>query len=364
MRFALGLSMMLSVLAAPALGQQTAPATVPVGTVVAERKPIVTTFAFVGRVEAVNRVQVVARVKGFLEAVLFKEGDLVKEGARLYRIEQPPFHAAVKQAEGALERSRSAKVLTTIQLDRAEQLVKTRSGTVVARDQAKAADDQADGSILIDEANLTIAKINLSYTAITSPISGKIGRTNFTKGNVVGPDTGPLTLIVSQDPMYVTFPVSQRIQAQRTGRTDLNDIKVRLRFSDGSTYEQLGTVDFVDVTVDKSTDTVIARATIPNPNGRLIDGQYVRIELEVGAPEERIVVPQAALIADQAGVYVFAVQDSKVIVKRVKPGRESGTGVVIEEGLTGGEQIIVQGMESIRPGTQVRATPVPTATGG
>jgi membrane fusion protein, multidrug efflux system len=369
MRFGLCSGLMVFALAVPAVAQQGAPAAVAVGTVVAERKPIAKTLDFVGRIEAINRVQIVARVKGFLEEVKFKEGDLVKEGDPLYRIEQGLFQAAVEQAQGALERSKSAKVLTAIQLDRAEQLVKSQAGTVVARDQAKAADDQAQGSILIDEANLQTAKINLGYTDITSPIAGKIGRTNVTKGNTVGPDSGQLTLIVSQDPMYVTFPVSQRdlLEAQKRGGVDAKDakgIKVRIRFADGSRYDQLGSIDFVDVTVERGTDTVTVRATIPNPKGTLIDSQLVRVSLESGTPMEKVVIPQAALIADQEGVYVFVVQDGKAAVKRVKPGGESGTGIVIEEGLAGGELIVVEGLQSIRPGMAVRATPLPAIIGG
>jgi len=361
---ALCLSLIICGLAAPAFGQQGVPAAIPVGTVMAVRKAVAETFDFVGRVEAVNRVQIQARVKGFLEAVLFKEGDAVKEGDPLYRIEQGLFQAAVEQAQGALERSKAAKVLTAIQLDRAEQLVKTQAGTIVARDQAKAADDQANGQILTDEANLMTAQINLGYTDITSPISGKIGRTNITKGNVVGPESGALTLIVSQDPMYVTFPVSQRdlLQAQKT-RRGANIKDVRLRFSDGSTYDELGTINFVDVTVDKATDTVTVRATMPNPKGVLIDGQFVQVKLESGTSEEKVLVPQAALIADQEGVYVFIVEDGKAAVKRVKPGAANGPDVIIESGLSGGELVIVQGLQGVRPGIPVRATPLPPMVG-
>src|SRR5215468_10665763 len=161
MRAVLFAGVVICGLAVPAFGQQSPPAAIPVGTVAAERKAIAATFDFVGRVEAINRVQIQARVKGFLEAMLFKEGDTVKEGDPLYRIEQGLFQAAVEQAQGALERSKGAKALTEIQLDRAEQLVKSQSGTVVARDQAKAADEQANGSILADEANLQTAQINL-----------------------------------------------------------------------------------------------------------------------------------------------------------------------------------------------------------
>jgi membrane fusion protein (multidrug efflux system) len=200
MRVALFAVLTFYALAVPAFAQT--PAAVPVGTVVAERKSVSKMFDYVGRVEAVSRVQITARVKGYLEEVLFKEGDLVKEGAPLYRIEKGLFQAAVEQAQGALERSKAAKALSAIQLDRAEQLVKSQAGTLVARDQAKAADGQANGAMLTDQANLDTAKINLGYTDINAPIAGKIGRTTITKGNVVGPESGQLTLIVSQDPMY------------------------------------------------------------------------------------------------------------------------------------------------------------------
>lgn len=338
-----------------------------VGTVYAERQPIAQTRAFVGRVEAIGRVEVRARVKGYLDAVLFKEGDIVKKGDPLYRIEKGLFQADVENAQGALERSKAAKSLTVIQLDRAQTLLERNAGTAVARDQASAADQQAQGAIWADQAKLDTANINLGYTDIVSPITGKISRTNVTAGNVVGPDTGVLTTIVSQDPMYVTFPVSQRelLQAKLSaGAADLAKIKIKIRFADGSTYQHQGTVNFLDVSVDRATDTVLARATIPNPEGRLIDGQLVSVTLEVGEPQDRVVIPQAALIADQEGVYVFLVEDGKATVRRVKPGGESGANVVVDEGLKGGEQVIVEGIQSIRPGQPVQAAPLPASLKG
>jgi membrane fusion protein (multidrug efflux system) len=349
--------------ALPAYGQQAAPTNVPVGVVKAELKPISKTKDFVGRVEAMNRVQIMARVKGFLEDVKFKEGDLIKQGAPLYKIEPGLFQASVEQAQGALERAKAAKTLTEIQLQRAQELMTRQAGTVVARDQALAADQQAKGQILTDEANLDTANINLGYTDINSPIAGKIGRTNITKGNVVGPDTGPLTLVVSQDPMYVLFPVSQvDVLEARKEQADVGNIKAKLKFSDGSMYDQVGEINFVDVTVDRGTDTVTLRATIPNPKGLLIDNQLVRVLLESGTPMEKVVIPQAALIADQEGVYVFVVDDGKAVVRRVKPGEESGTGIVIESGLSAGDLVVVEGLQSLRPGTPVRATPMPAVS--
>jgi membrane fusion protein (multidrug efflux system) len=346
----------------PAYGQQATPDKVSVGTVIVERKPIEKSRDFVGRVEATDHVDIKARVTGFLDSVLFKEGDQVKEGQALYAIEKPPFEAAVKQAEGALERAKAAKALTEVQLKRAEQVMEKGAGTVVARDQAFTADQTAQAEVTTAEANLDTAKINLGYTDIVSPIAGKISRTNITKGNVVGPDRGTLTSVVSQDPMYITFPVSQRefLRVQEGGRpVDRGSMKVQLRFSDGVAYDQLGTINFVDVSVNHATDTVIVRGTVPNPNGRLIDGQLMHVHLESGEPEEKVLVPEAALIADQQGVYVFLAEDGKAAVRRIKTGGEDGPDVVVDTGLTGGEQIIVEGLQSIRPGTPVLATPIP-----
>lgn len=350
----------------PVYAQRAAPTTVPVGTVVAEKKSITPSLEFVGRVEAINRVEVKARVTGYLEAVLFKEGDAVKEGAPLYRIEKGLFDATVKQAEGALERAKAAKVLTEIQLQRAEELLAKNSGTVVARDQALAADQQAHAAILEAEANLQSARINLGYTDILSPIAGKISRTSVTMGNVVGPDKGTLTTIVSQDPMYVTFPVSLRefLSVARTSQLpNLESFKVKLRYSDGSLYDQVGTVNFLDVMSDRATDTVLARATVANPKGGIIDGQLLTVIVETREPEQKIVIPQSALIADQAGIYVFVVEDGKAVTKRIKPGRTSGTGIVVELGLAGGELVIIEGLQNVRPGAAVRASPVAPAVG-
>lgn len=361
MRLMVGMLVIFCCLGVSVHAQQTQPSAVPVGTVYAERKPIAKTLDFVGRVEAIERVEVKARVTGYLEAVLFKEGDVVKVGDPIYRIEKGLFQAAVTQAEGALERAKAQKILTAVELQRAQSLLAERAGSASARDQALAADKQADAAIMTAEGNLAIAKINLGYTDIVSPITGKIGKTNITKGNVVGPSSGVLTMIVSQNPMYVTFPVSQRefLRAEESSRqAKLKSIKVRIRFSDGSIYSQLGEMNFVDVTVDRTTDTVLARATMPNPTGALIDGQLVRVNLESGTREEKIVVPQAALVADQEGVYVFVVEDGKAVVKRIKTGGPSGSSMIVDAGLSGGEQVIVEGLQGIRSGIPVRANPV------
>ena len=350
----------LCALALPAYPQQSAPTAIPVNTVAAQQQPIAQTLDFVGRVEAINRVDIRARVKGYLDAVLFKQGDLVKEGATLYRIEKGLVEGAVEQAEGALETSKAQHDLHVKNRQRQEELIARGVGTAVALDEATAHEGEAQGAITTNGGNLQIAKINLGYTDINSPITGKIGRTSVTKGNVVGPDSGVLATIVSQDPMYVTFPVSQRefLRASETGHpTDVKTIKVQIRFSDGATYNQVGEINFVAATVERTTDTVIVRATMPNPTGALTDGELVRVTIESGTPDDRILIPQSALIADQEGIYVFVVEDGKAVVKRVKTGGERGANVIVESGLTGGEQVIVDGLQRVRPGIAVRASP-------
>ena len=342
--------------------QQAAPKAVQVITVIAQEKPTTKAKDFVGRIEAIDRVEVRARVTGYLEAVLFKEGEFVKEGQPLYRIEPDTFKAAVEQAEGALEGAKATKILTKVEFDRAKELLEKSVGTAQKRDEAQAADDNADANILKAQANLDIAKINLGYTDIRSPVAGKISRTNFTKGNVVSPDSGVLTTIVSQDPMYVVFPVSRReflAYSAHGKHVDRESVRVTVRFSDDTVYKHKGTINFVDVSVDKMADTVTVRATLPNPDGVLIDSELVRVNADFGKPQEKIIIPQSALIADQQGLYVFAVEDGKAVIRRVKTGGDMGMNVAVELGLKAGEQVIVEGIQGVRPGAPVIASPAP-----
>jgi len=296
--------------------------------------------------------------------VLFKDGAYVKEGDVLYRIEPDTFQAAVQQAQGDLLKAQGTLANATAQLARTQELVKTDAASRALLDARIAEQKSAQGAVIIADANLKTANVNLGYTEITAPISGVIGRTAITKGNVVTPDSGPLTVIVSRDPMYVTFPVSQRlfldIEAEETrrGKGDALALRVGIRFSNGTEYNQTGRIDFVNVQVDRATDTVLVRADIPNPDGRLIDGQLVRVSVEGDKPQEKVLVPQSALIVDQQGPYVFLVVDGKAEVRRVKLGGESGPNAIVDDGLKGGEQVVVQGMETLRAGTAVTAKPV------
>jgi membrane fusion protein (multidrug efflux system) len=345
-----------------AVAQQATGQPVPVGTVVAAKQPVNQATEFVGRVEATDRVDVRARVTGFLQETFFKEGDTIREGDKLFQIDAAPFEAALQQARGSLFQAQGTLTNATTQRARADELLKTAATSVAIRDDRVAAERTAQGGVEMAEANEKTATINLGYTTISAPISGRIGRAKVTKGNVVGPDTGTLVLIVSQDPMYVTFPVSQRefLRVRQEGKPANRDsLVVKLRFADGVAYDQDGKIDFVDVTVNKGTDTILVRARVANPANALTDGQFMRVAVQGSAPEEKIVVPQAALLADQEGLYVFVVLDGKAVVKRVKPGPEVGIGIAIEQGLSGGELVVVTGLQSLRPGAPVVASPMP-----
>ena len=363
MRLHIQAAVLLCLVAATPWASAQQPSAVPVGTLPAELRPITQATEFVGRVEAVERVEIRARVTGFLQDVLFTEGNIVKAGDVLYRIEPDTFQAAVQQAQGALYEAQGKFANATAQRARTQELTKTDAASKALLDVRIADEKSAQGDVVIADANLKTANVNLGYTEITAPITGEIGLSKFTKGNVVGPDSGPLTIIVSRDPMYVTFPVSQRaflnFQEEAKRRKFAEALTIRIKFSDGTSYDQVGKINFVNVTVDRATDTVTVRATLPNPDGALIDGQLVQVSVEAEKPEEKVLVPQAALIIDQQGPYVFLVVDGKAEIRRVKLGAESGAFVVVNDGLKGGEQVVVQGMESLRAGAAVIASPVP-----
>jgi membrane fusion protein, multidrug efflux system len=358
----------LFLVSSAAFAQQ--PSAIPVGVVPAEKKPVSDTIRFVGRIEAIEHVEIRARVTGFLEQVEFKDGDQVKEGTPLYRLEKGPFEATVQQAKGALERMQAALDNANIQMQRGEELIKTNAISQANRDDRATTAKEAQGNLDAAGADLKTAQINLGYTAITSPINGRIGRTSVTRGNVVGPNSGVLTTIVSSDPMYVVFPVSQREflrlkeEGRGAGKASATDFNVIVQFSNGTTYGEKGQIDFIDVKVDRATDSVTVRAKIANPNGELVDGQLLQVTVESGKPEERVLVPQVALIADQQGVYVFAVEDGKAAVKRLKLGPAKGGSVIVLEGLSGGEMIVVQGAQGLKPGAAVIASPIQTSIRG
>jgi membrane fusion protein (multidrug efflux system) len=327
-------------------------------------------FEFVGRIKAIYKVDLRARIEGFLEKRLFREGDFVKTGDLLFQIEKVQFQAQVDQAKANVAAAEAEATNAQLQYGRVAELVKRQFSPQSTVDQDKAALDTARAKVLQMQAQLTQAQVNLDYTDIRSPIDGRIGRTAYEIGNLVNPASGVLATIVSQDPIYVLFPVSVRdLEIIRAARREpdgsLAKIEVRIRLSNGQDYPQRGLWNLTDPQVDQTTDTLIMRGTVPNPDGLLIDGQFVTAIIRERREEPRLVIPQAALQVDQSGYFVMVVDgEHKVEQRRVQTGVNQGTDVVITSGLKEGENVIVDGVQKVRPGQLVQETVLGPAAGG
>jgi membrane fusion protein (multidrug efflux system) len=313
---------------------------------------------FTGRVEAIYKVDLRARVDGFLEKRLFTEGADVKEGDLLFVIEKGLYNAAVSEAKASLEKSQATLKLAELELSRQTELVQRNVAAQAKLDDQEAKQGEARGTVSAMRAALERAELNLGYTDIRAPIAGRIGRANVSVGNFVGPSTGPLATIVSQDPIYVGFPVTQRdILEYRKEKGNPDDAVVFIQLPDGTRYPHPGRLNFMDVTVNQGTDTVLVRATFPNPDRVLVDGQLVSVVVEGGKPEMVVVTPAQALQIDQAGSFVLVVDDeNKVQIRRVEIGGPRGVNMVIRKGLKVGERVVTEGIQRIRPGQVVNPT--------
>ena len=329
----------------------------------AELKPIAAQSEFIGRALAVDKVELRARVKGFLGPRMFKDGDLVNKDQVVFTIEREPFQAAVDQKIAQRDAAKAALTNAELQLRRAAELLRTNTGTQQSYDQRLSEQLQAKAQLEDSSAQLRGAEIQLSYTEIRSPIDGRIGRAMASPGNIVGPDTGVLALVVSETPIRVQFPVTQReLLDARRDKAAGDPLIVLLRLADGSLYKEKGQLDFIDVTVDPKTDGQIVRATFPNTDGTLTDGQTVRVIIEQEKPQTVITVPQQAIAIDQTGPYLFIVNDKNVVeLRRVKTGVLREGMLSITEGLKAGEKVIIQGQQRVREGMTVSPSLAPSA---
>jgi membrane fusion protein (multidrug efflux system) len=345
------------------------PANPAVGVRPAAMKGVSQSFEFVGHIKATDKVDVRARIEGFLEKVAFHEGQDVKAGDLLYQLEQPPFQAQVNTAKANVAQLEAQHRNAELTLGRAQYLIKTVAGQQSNVDSALASERALAAQIDGARAQLQTAEINLGYTEIRSPISGRIGRTAYTLGNLVNPASGVLATIVSQDPIYVLFPVSVRDleiirEARRQEEGGLSKIDIRIRLSNGKDYPQRGVWNLTDPQVDQQTDTLIMRAIVPNPERQLVDGQFATAVIRERREAPRLLVPQAALQVDQSGYYVLVVDDQhKVQQRRIQTGPNQDTDVVITSGLREGENVIVDGIQKVRPGQVVQEATLPTAGG-
>jgi membrane fusion protein (multidrug efflux system) len=330
----------------------------------AELRSMTKQAEFVGRAEALEKVDLRARVQGFLGPRLFKDGDTVKEGQVVFTIEREPFEAAVDQRNAQLAAAQATSANADQQLQRTAELTRRGNAPIAQLDQRTAEQGKAKADVMEAEANLRDAQIQLSYTDIKSPITGRIGRPAVSPGNLVGPDTGVLATVVQDNPMQVLFSVTQREMIEARDSEVTGKVRARVRLADGSLYGEKGRIDFLDVQVNPRTDGQIVRAMFPNPDDILTTGQTVRVIIEEKGGDEVVVVPESAVAIDQTGPYVFVVgEDNKVEQRRLRLGARREGLAVVEDGIKPGDRVVIQGQQRIRAGMIVAPQPAPAPAG-
>ena len=330
---------------------------------------------FIGNIQAIQSVELKARVEGFLEQIAFEEGAMVDAGQLLYQIEQDQYKAALASAEGEVAAAKADAASAAAALenkqgdyDRQAALIKKGDTSQTMFDQAKAQRDEAKANVEKAAASeqqaaaaVQTAKINLGYTTIKSPIKGRIGATSYTRGNLVGPDSGTLATVVQLDPIRAVFSIPSRDFVRMMSRirdTSIQTYKAKflpeLILPTGERYDRTGKIAFANNQVDASTGTVAIYADFPNPDHLLLPGQFVTAVVSTTETESMPVVPAAALQRTRDGEQVYVVgPDNRVELRNIKTAARTDTGYAVESGLTEGELVIVSGIQKVKPGVLV-----------
>ena len=308
-----------------------------------ETKSVIRSFEAPGRVVSKYRVDVMARISGYLLKSYFKEGDYVKAGQVLFQIEPTEYSNASNVAAANVKNLKAQLVYAEKQLARASELVKKDYIAKAQYDQLLSQRDALRAQLASAQASLNDANRNLSYTNVKSPVNGKVGIINVTVGNYVSPTSGALTTINSTNPIYVTFPIDSNDFQALANAYKSNSInrKVELVMSNGTKYFKNGVQDFQDNKVDQTTGTVTMRATFDNPNNELIHGEFVTVKLYSNNPVEVPVVPVTAVLENQAGKYVYKLDENNLPqLVYVKTGEQNGDNWIIKEGVQKGDRIV------------------------
>jgi membrane fusion protein (multidrug efflux system) len=345
-------------LAPPVAAEDTPLPAVTVAPVV--KKNIAPTHDFVGRVVAIQLVQLHALVQGILQQVAFKEGSDVKEGQLLFLIDPILYQAQVDNAKAGLAKAQATLQNDQKTVERDQALIKTYATPQSTLDQASATRDADAAGVSSAQAELRIAETNLGYTRITAPISGRIGAATVTRGNLVGTTTGPLATIVQLDPIRVVFSVDDQslVAAEQKSGSSVEELTKQflphIRFNNGTTYDKEGKLTFISNQVDQTTGTIPIYAEFSNPNGLLLPGQFVTIVVAPTKPDDRLVVPVAAVQQDKQGKFVLLVgADNRVRQQRIEATRQIGEDWVVDQGLQADQKVIVEGLQKVKSGQAV-----------
>lgn len=349
----------------PGHAQQDAPPPPAVVTAPVQSERLSRSEIFTGRVEAVQHVDIQARVGGFIESIGFSEGQDVSSGDVLFEIEPDAYEAAVQQIEGEIASAEAERTLAEIELNRQQELLRRDVAAEVAVQQAEAEAGKIDGQIQQLQGALKNAQLDLSYTKVAAPFDGRVGLTAIDLGAFVSPESGTLVSISSIDPIYVTFPVPEAVlldvrKRHMSASGEVVAPTAQITLANGDVYDQSGTVEIVDTVVQQGTDTILIRASFPNADGMLRDGQLVTIELVEDDAETALTFPVQGLQRDQAGYFVFTVgADGTATKTPIEVERVAGASVVVASGLNEGDQVIVEGIQKVTPGAPVQVAALP-----
>lgn len=354
-------------------GRQTAPPSVPeVATVKVSMESVALTTELPGRTSAYRVADIRPQVNGIIQKRLFTEGSYVRAGQVLYQIDPAPFQANLDNAKAAAAKAEANLHATRSRTERFKELLPDKAVSRQEYDDAAAALKQTEADIEYWKAMVQTARINLGYTRITAPISGRIGKSNVTEGSLVtAQQPAPLSIIQQLDPVYVDVPQSttellrlkRSLEGGRLNQGGANQKKVKLLLEDGSAYSSAGALQFQDITVDPTTASVILRAVFPNPKNVLLPGMFVRAVIQEGIKERAILIPQQGVSRDPKGNPLALVVDAgeKVSQRMLTLDRTVGDKWLVTAGLASGDRVIVEGMQKVRPGASVKAVPFDAA---
>lgn len=350
--------------------QAAAPAAPPpppgVNVVSVQPKTLPIEFTEVGQTAASRRVEIRSRIDGYISRRLFEEGAKVTEGQLLYEIDPRQFEVALQQAEARLMSAQASLEQAEKDVERLTPLVQAKSISRKELDDAEASRKLALASIASANADIAKAKLDLSYTKITSPVTGTIGLTLKQEGSYVDTvNNSLLTTALKTDPMYVNFSIPERSMLRyrrdvEVGRVVIptnNEWVVKIELLDGSVYDRTGKLTIVGFQVNETTGTSLFRAEIPNTDGRLIDGQFVKVRLQGAVRPNVIAVPQRAVQMGDQGAFVYVVENGKAAIRPVVTGEWSLPDWIINDGLKAGDVVITDGVQKIGPGAPVTILP-------
>jgi membrane fusion protein (multidrug efflux system) len=340
---------------------QNAPAPL-VQTTAVEVVPHQQSKSYIGRMDAVEDTAITAQVTGYLMERHFQEGQIVEKGQKLYSIEPSSFEAQVASAKAKVSEAEAALKKAELDFERGKNLVKSNNISQAEFDALTATLMSARAQLEAGKAQLKVADVNLSYTTILAPFTGRISDSKVSQGDLLSPSSGVLTTLVSMDPIYASFSISERERLafgmdtiEGNGSDESNGVAVNIILEDGRVFEQQGKIDFLGNRINLNTGTLAMRAVVENPQQRLLPGQHVRVELMEKEAIDVVTVPRRAVQTDLEGDFVMVVTEGNVAERRnVALGTQVETGVIIQSGLKPTDVVITQGLQRVRNGVPVR----------